>query len=209
LTDRKAGEGLRSKWLIEFSEFTRINRATVDIVKAFVTRRSDHYRPPYGRIPKDFPRTCFFVGSTNDDHPFHDQQNRRFMPIQCNTADPAKIASNRDQLWAEAVSRYRAGEKWWVTNPTLLDAVSEKQEDARQADHWEEVLREAIGHMQTIKMSDATSALKLYNDRVDRSAQTRIGLALKRIGYTRQRVGQGKDRAYVWTKDEASPSPPF
>jgi putative DNA primase/helicase len=192
LFDRKAGEGLRSKWLIEFSEFTRINRATVDIVKAFVTRRSDYYRPAYGRTSKDFPRTCFFVGSTNDDHPFHDRQNRRFMPIECNAADPAKIAADRDQLWAEAVVRYRAGEKWWVTVPTLLDEVTEKQEDARQHDVWESILSEKLGAKGTVTMKEAADALNVFNDRLDRSTQTRIAVLTFPIQKTLEVKGRGK-----------------
>ena len=130
LFDRRAGEGLRGLWIFEFSEFSRVNRATVETVKAFISRRVDHYRPPYGRIAKDFPRTNIFVGTTNDPHPLHDQENRRFMPVEVTQADTDWIASNRDQLWAEAVERYRGGAKWWVTGPTLLVEVAAKQEDA-------------------------------------------------------------------------------
>jgi Protein of unknown function (DUF4058)/Virulence-associated protein E-like domain len=34
LSDRKASEGLQGKWLVEFSEFARINRSTLEVVKA-------------------------------------------------------------------------------------------------------------------------------------------------------------------------------
>ena len=112
LFDRKAGEGLRGKWLVEFSEFSRINRATLDVVKAFVSRRVDYYRPAYGRVHKDFPRTCVFVGTTNDAHPLHDRENRRFMPIQCVTANLAWIAAGRissGQRQSAAIGRGRNG----------------------------------------------------------------------------------------------------
>jgi predicted P-loop ATPase len=209
LFDRKAGEGLRGKWLIEFSEFSRINRATLDVAKAFVTRRSDYYRPAYGRFHKDYPRTCIFVGTTNDDHPLHDRENRRLMPIHCNTADPSWIAVNRERLWAEAVSRYRSGEKWWVTNPEVVTEVMEKQEEARQNDFWEEVLSEKLINMQAVTMSFAAQALNIYNDRMDKSAQTRIGIALRSLGYTRKQVRNGKERGYVWTKPVSSPVTTF
>jgi predicted P-loop ATPase len=45
LADRRAGEGLQGKWLVEFSEFARINRATLEMVKSYLSRRVDHYRP--------------------------------------------------------------------------------------------------------------------------------------------------------------------
>jgi predicted P-loop ATPase len=209
LFDKKAGEGLRGKWLIEFSEFSRINRATLDVAKAFVSRRSDHYRPAYGRVTKDFPRTCFFAGTTNDDHPLHDRENRRFMPIQCNAVEPGWIPSNRDQLWAEAVARYQRGDKWWVTNPEVVTEVTEKQEEARQNDFWEEVLQEKLKGKQSITMSEAAEALKIYNDRMDKSAQTRIGFALKSIGFTRKQVRNGKERAYEWVREVSPPVTTF
>jgi predicted P-loop ATPase len=200
LFDRKAGEGLRGKWLIEFSEFSRINRATLDVAKAFVSRRSDYYRPAYGRIHKDYPRTCVFVGTTNDDHPLHDRENRRFMPVHCVKADTSWITSNRDQLWAEAVSRYRGGEQWWVTVPTLLQKIAEHAEEARQADSWIEILDEEIGHMVAISMRIAADALKIRPDQLTRAMETRIGLALKALGYTRKRVRTGNGLAYEWRK---------
>ena len=112
-TARQAKGSAVSGWSSS-SEFSRINRATLDVVKAFVSRRSDYYRPAYGRTHKDFPRTCVFVGTTNDPHPLHDRENRRFMPVEVIKADQDWIASNRDQLWGEAVSLFRQGVKWWV-----------------------------------------------------------------------------------------------
>jgi predicted P-loop ATPase len=200
LGDRKAGEGLRGKWLIEFSEFSRINRATLDVVKSFITRRSDYYRPAYGRTHKDYPRTCIFVGTTNDPHPLQDRENRRFMPVECpSQAKVEWISANRDQLWAEAVALYRDGAKWWVICPTLLAEIAGKQEDARQNDAWEEILAEEIGHLSSITMQRAAEALKIEIGRLDRSTQTRIGLVLKSLGYNRNRVMVKGKRAYIWT----------
>ncbi len=200
LFDKKAGEGLRGKWMVEFSEFSRINRATLDVAKAFISRRSDYYRPAYGRTHKDYPRTCIFVGTTNDDHPLHDRENRRFMPIRCVKADVEWIKSNRDQLWAEAVVRYRQGAKWWVTVTTLLADVAEKQEEARQGDFWETVLSEKLSHRLVVTMQDAVDALDIDIDRVDKSTQTRIGFALKALGYTRKQVRNGNKRMYEWSR---------
>jgi hypothetical protein len=205
LFDRKAGEGLRGKWMIEFSEFNRINRATLDVAKAFISRKVDYYRPAYGRTHKDFPRTCIFVGTTNDPHPLHDMENRRFMPVQCVQADVEWIAENRDQLWAEAMHLYRTGAKWWVTDPTLASTIASEQADAKQSDFWEAILEDALGHRSQITMKDATAALEIPKDKVDRSTQTRIGLALKAVGYVRQRARKGDDRHYVWVKKPASP----
>jgi hypothetical protein len=200
LHDRKPAENLRGKWIVEFGEFSRINRAAVETVKSFLTRRNDRYRPAYGRIAQDFPRTCIFVGSTNDPHPLQDTQNRRFMPNACGTVDLDWIRTNRDQLWAEAVERYRMGEQWWVTAPALLDEVAAKQEDARQADSWEEILADKIGHHSMIGINDVLDALEIKTDRLDKSTQTRFGICLRTIGFARRRVRTGGKLCYVWDK---------
>jgi hypothetical protein len=174
LYDKKAGEGLQGKWLIEFGEFARINRATLDVVKAFLSRRVDHYRPAYGRIAKDFPRQCVFVGSTNNDQPLQDLENRRFMPVRCYD-QIEDIAPQREQLWAEAVYRYKEGEPWWVTDKTLLTTVKEQQENARQHDEWEEILRESLKPLTQITLSEAANRLHISVDHLDKSTQTRLG----------------------------------
>jgi hypothetical protein len=200
LHDRKSGEGLRAKWIVEFGEFSRINRSTLDVVKGFITRKVDHYRPPYGKVARDFPRTCVFVGSTNDPHPLHDTENRRFMPITCTMGNIDWVKANRDQLWAESVHYFRAGAKWWVTDPEMVVTTREKQEAAKQADYWETVLSRELGSQSTITMKQAIEALEIPPDRMDRSTQTRIGLALRWLGYTRKQVRDGEERRYEWYK---------
>jgi hypothetical protein len=200
LYDKKAGEGLQGKWLIEFGEFARINRATLDVVKAFLSRRVDHYRPAYGRIAKDFPRQCVFVGSTNNDQPLQDLENRRFMPVKCYD-QIADIAPQREQLWAEAVYRYKEGEPWWVTDKTLLTTVKEQQENARQHDEWEEILRESLKPLTQITLSEAANRLHISVDHLDKSTQTRLGLVMKAIGFIRKRESSG-DRAWYYVREK-------
>lgn len=188
LFDKKPGEGLRGKWIIEFSEFARINRSTSDVVKSFLSRQSDHYRPPYGRFAKDFPRTCVFVGTTNNHQPLHDDENRRFLPVVCGAPEnPVSYArDNRDQLWAEAVHRYHQGEQWWTDDPKILEAAREAQDLARAPDVWEEILEQELRCKSSVTMHEAVEMLHLPIDRCDKSVQTRIGLILRSLGFTRK-----------------------
>ena len=77
ISDRKIGEDLQGKWIVEFSEFSRINRATADVTKGFLTRTSDWFRPAYGRVSKDHHLWCVFVGTSNTEELLQDTENRR------------------------------------------------------------------------------------------------------------------------------------
>jgi predicted P-loop ATPase len=200
LYERKAAEGLQGKWLIEFGEFARINRATIDVVKAFISRRVDHYRPAYGRLPKDFPRQCIFDGTINNPLPLQDLENRRFMPISC-PKQMSDIAGQRDQLWAEAVYRYKAGETWWLTDKDVLAEVKARQEDARQHDEWEEVLKETLVGVDSISLREVADRLHIPVERLDKSVQTRLGLVMKAIGFTRKRERSMGGLRYRWVRE--------
>jgi predicted P-loop ATPase len=199
LYDRKAAEGLQGKWIVEFGEFARINRATLEVVKAFLSRRVDHYRPAYGHMAKDFPRQCIFVGTTNNPLPLQDLENHRFMPVHCHGFS-SDIVEKREQLWAEAVARYKAGVPWWITDPTLLKTVKEQQEDARQHDEWEDLLRESLTGVTKITLAEVAEKLGVKADRLEKSVQIRLGLVMKAIGFTRQREMKHGTRAYYWIR---------
>lgn len=199
LYDKKPAESLRGKWIVEFAEFTRISRATIDIVKSFLTRRVDRFRPAYGRAAVDYARTCVFIGTTNDPTPLADVENRRFMPITCTQGDVAWIKANRDQLWAEAVDRYRRGEPWWVSDPNLVAEVADQQDLARQHDSWEQILADRLGMRYEVTVAEAAALLDIRPGQIDRAAETRIGKCLRGLGYERQRVMVQGRRSYVYT----------
>jgi predicted P-loop ATPase len=200
LHERRAAEGLQGKWLVEFSEFARINRATNDMVKSFISRRTDRYRPAYGRTAKDFPRQCIFIGTTNDAQPLKDVENRRFMTIECPGYFVSIGASERDQLWAEAVHRYRHSEPWWILDKPLQDAIREHAEEARQHDPWEEVLRPWLQDVTQTTQHEVARLLDIPEVRLDRSLKTRLGIALAALGFRHKRVREGDQLKYRYER---------
>jgi predicted P-loop ATPase len=205
LFEGRAGEGLQGKWIFEFSEFARVNRATLDAVKSFVSRRVDHYRPPYGRIAKDFPRSCIFVGTTNDPHPLRDSENRRFMPLTCSDGNLTWIKASRDQLWAEAVERVKKGEPWWVSDGELTSECEKVQEEARMDDAWEMILAEKLDLRQKTTIQEASAMLEIKTDRLDKATQMRISASLKAIGFSRKREPSGQRAWYYWREALSQP----
>lgn len=120
-----------SAWINEFAELSALKRSDLESFKAFVSARRDFLRPPYGRKNEWFERRCVFAGTTNEDGFLVDVTgNRRFWIVRVTgeiTIDTLKV--DRDQLWAEAVTRYRNGEKWW------LDEMQQETADDVACEH--------------------------------------------------------------------------
>ena len=116
----------------------------------------------------------------------------------------AWIAENRDQLWAEAVARYRAGEKWWITSSQLLAECSSQQEKARLGDAWEDILRDKLrGETRTTTLR-AAELLGLWDDRpnktenrLGKSEQIRIGMHLRLWGSREKGSQQGREASIM------------
>jgi len=124
-------EQLRCGWIIELAELSGIKRSEVEQVKSYISRRDDIYRAAYGTTVERHPRQCVFCGTTNEDYFLKgDTGNRRFWVISVNAALRTKtmdeLADNRDQIWAEAVHRWRKGEKLYM-NKESEDAANERQ----------------------------------------------------------------------------------
>jgi len=75
---------LGKTWIVKLAELGSMARArNHTAVKAFISRQVDAYRPPYGRVTVEVPRTSVFVGTTNEDEFLTDATgNRRYWPIR-------------------------------------------------------------------------------------------------------------------------------
>lgn len=108
LAEKDAAQGLQGIRCHEFGELEALKRNEVETMKAFVVRKKDRFRPPYGRRSVESPRQCVFFGTTNRDVYLKDDTgNRRFMPIEVGRLDFAALRRDREQLWAEALYIYR------------------------------------------------------------------------------------------------------
>ena len=131
-------------WIVEVGELDAFNRTDVGRIKQFLSQQADRFRAAYGRHVKEMPRRCVFFGTTNDDEFLTDRTgNRRFWPIKVGINTPTKnvwndLDKNSDQIWAEAVMRFRAGE------PLFLSGDVEKLANVQQEAHRKTSTREGI-----------------------------------------------------------------
>lgn len=120
LKGKEAREQMQGRWIIEFPELAGLAKAEVETVKHFVSKQEDSDRGAYDRITKTHKRQCIFVGSTNPKNFLRDPSgNRRFMPVDVVREDIRKsvfrdLKSEVDQIWAEVMQLYKAGEKLYL-----------------------------------------------------------------------------------------------
>jgi Virulence-associated protein E/Bifunctional DNA primase/polymerase, N-terminal len=200
ITHKDFLQNLQGKWLIEISEMDSFNRSETSKVKAVITTTSDNFRPSYGRRACDHPRQCIFVGTTNHDDWNKDETGaRRFWPIACRgDIDLDAIRANRDQLFAEAVHRFKAGESWWEMP---AEETKAEQESRYVDDVWTDLISEYIAgspgltnSRSSITVTEILSdCLKFEKAKIGKLDQMRVATCLRRIGWEKgkkERVGR-------------------
>lgn len=193
-------------WVVELSEFVAIFRPNNGSVKGLISMRQDKVVLPYAKMASTHPRRCIFFATINPDSSGYlgdSTGNRRYWPVTVTKIDIEGIRRHRDQLWAEAVHRYRDGERWWL-EPDEEIAAQAEQVEREEEDAWVEPLElkirtELITELTTDR---ALSLLGIQNDRKDKKAQMRAAAALKALGFvrdTQRPPGGGKPRK-IWKR---------
>ena len=131
---KEAMEQLRGKWLVEMGELTNYKKSTSEAYKAFLSKQDDFYRPAYGRKAETYLRQCVFFATTNEKAFLKgDTGNRRFWVVECGVAPAVsnpwtELPEERDQIWAEAVVRWKAGEELFL--PRELEQKARERQEA-------------------------------------------------------------------------------
>jgi len=128
---------IQGLWLVEWAEMDGLPKYELSRLKAWITQRVDRIRRPYGRMVEDLPRQCVFIATTNQDRYLVDETGgRRFWPLRVKTIALDELAEDREQLFAEAMAAYRAGEQPYF-RWKLREQVS-AQRERRVLDPWAE-----------------------------------------------------------------------
>jgi putative DNA primase/helicase len=191
---RDAHDQAHGVWIIEIQEIDHILASVgASRAKAFVTIAVDYYRKAYGRQKQRVPRDSVMCGTTNKQQYLIDETgNRRYWPVFCTKADDAAIERDRDQLWAEGVHRYRAGEPWWLTPD--LEALAAEEQKARLLLHpWEDIVLPFIQNRKDVSVAEIFGAKgPLASEKLTPKSEQAVAAILRSEGWTQYRPAAKK-----------------
>lgn len=179
---------LQGKWVYEIAELGAIARSETQRQKSFLSRRVDEFRPPYGRRDIKCPRQLVFAATTNEWEWNKDPTGgRRFWPVKCGGLDLAGLREVREQLLAEALAYYDAGNRYWPSKEEQQKLFDPEQLQREQAESLIDGLHDWV-YEQVAPFSMATAmqeCLGLDASKWTRDMQTRVGTALRKLGCAR------------------------
>ena len=204
-------------WIIEFSEFDGlVKRSSQEFLKAFITRKSERFRPPYAKNEITATRPSVLVGTTNAKSFLNDPTGaRRYWVITLGEdiqIDVERIAKNRDMLWAQAISMFNSGEQWWLTAEEQLMSNTANEHFSKQ-DPWEDAVITWVAgnphHNGSFGFRLSTlfeECLNIDQGKMRSGDSARVKVILESLGLVerRERISFGSDqkRIKVWRRPD-------
>jgi predicted P-loop ATPase len=202
LGSKDAAMQTKGVWGIEVSELDAMSRGEVSRIKAFVSRTTDRFRPPYGSRIIESPRSCVFWGTTNADGYLKDETGgRRFWPVKIGKINVEMLRDMRDQLWAEAVILYNANVPWWITKQEAQRDAERHQQDRYIGDPWDNAIADYVETSTEVTVDEVLrSALHLEIGRCGQSEMNRVARCLRALGCHRMQVRTGAKRIWKYRR---------
>lgn len=205
LSNKDALLALPGHWVYEIPELGGLMKAEERKQKSFLSRQTDEFRPPYGRRLVKVPRQNVFIGTTNEEEYLKDPTGgRRFWPVRCGDEFNLEgLLGAREQMYAEALADLREGERCWPDRDEQKRLFDPEQAKRGMDEPFEDLLLDWVNaRVAPFSTADvAVEALKLSADKLTPAIVTRLGIALKRLGCSRQEdrlaADQSRRRLYV------------
>jgi putative DNA primase/helicase len=133
--DKDFVQSLQGVWLVEIPDMAGFGRREHSLIISTITIRRDRYRASYGHHVENHPRGCILTAtSETSDYLKTGNGRRRFWPLWCSSIDLDALRAQREQVFAEAVVKYRAGVSWHE-----MPQGTEDEQTARiEPDLWSE-----------------------------------------------------------------------
>jgi hypothetical protein len=192
ITNKDSFVQIHSAWIYELSELENVVTGRAESrLKAWITSTHDSYRAPYSRTVTRKARGVAICGTTNRREILTDDTgSRRFWIVPVARPIPRYLlAECRDQLWAEAVAAYEAGEPWWLDDETERSREAANAE-FHESDSWHDRVAEYLAPPSVVEITVGELlevALKIEIAKQGRWEQMRVSRVLRELGWKRVR----------------------
>jgi predicted P-loop ATPase len=111
------------------------------------------------------------------------------------------IEAVRDQLWAEAVFRYKRRNPWWLETPELELLATAEQDQRYHADAWHDTVSMWIGNRTEVTVAEVLEqALGFPSQSWSVGAERRVGTILTRLKFYKDRPRKDGERHRIYTR---------
>ena len=191
---------IRGVLIGELAELRGI-RGEQDRIKAFMTRTHEKWVPKYVEFATTFARRVVFIGTSNDDEIFVDDENRRWLPVRTSGVDVDSIERDRDQLWAEALQLWMERGIYWSGAQQLAKG---EHDQYRVNDSWSPLIEQWLTeHPGTtfLRTHDVLVAIIGLDSRhITRPQELRISQVMKHMGFTKSFSRENGKNQRVWIR---------
>lgn len=209
---------MRGCLVAELGELRGLRTRELEAIKAWVTRRYEHWTPKWKEYASRYSRRCLFIGTTNQEQFLADETGeRRWYPVRVALTGEracwlgaARLEADggrlREQLWAEACVLFRAGGVAWQQAAALAPDEHGKY---KIEDAWEDRVgwwlaqSDLDGGSNRARLDLTTvgvlqEALGLDVQKITQSDQKRVSAILRKFGLEQVWArGDGKPKR-VW-----------
>ena len=208
--DEEHKRRLIGKLVVEVSELEAFNHSDMSSIKQAITAQRDNIRLPYREYAADYPRTCIFIGTTNEGAFLTDTTgNRRFLPVVCNqpSCNPNPMLFDGTarmmirQAIAETVDLYRrlgdeAFLKTLILPKRIMQQVIEMQEEYTQED---DVLTAVSSYLESLPETIVRVNVKMVMcEGMDYSKES----FSKEKRYVKNDVARALDKCEGWVREK-------
>jgi predicted P-loop ATPase len=189
---------MQSAWIIELAELDNLSKSEVSRIKAFMSRSTDRFRPPYSKYVIDSPRHCAFAGTVNPAEFLKDETgSRRFWPVVCGDIDLVSLSNDRENLLGEVVGAFKSGESWWLDEVSVIEDSIEQQLQHYDHDVWMPIIASYVRGKSNVSID---SVLEICLDKPPANwthhDKMRVGKCLTMLGGKKRRKGLSRMKVY-------------
>ncbi|MGF6239772.1 putative P-loop ATPase [Paraburkholderia sp. GAS38] len=197
--------------LFDFAEFVE-----KESLRSFLAATTDTYQATHDSKARRHARGFVPVGVTRDTEYLKQAEGYHLWPVNVvgDGFNMEWLRENRGQLLAEAVHRYRQGERWEfdpVEDRAIIDQLKVQRSARQYADSWEEAIERYLDNVSRnyrmdrpstgwVRMADILEAVGVSkSERLEQRHMRRAGRIMRQLGWENKK-GATYGGGVVWVK---------